>query len=155
MADISHNLVKSLFDYKDGHLYWKKNNKLAGSLKPTGYIVIEVNEKNIMAHRLVWLYHHETLNGFVDHIDGNKSNNKIENLRIATKAQNCWNKKIYPTNKVGIKGIRKRSDTNKYEVRISVNNKRLVLGSYDDLELAELVMIEARDKHHKEFANHG
>jgi uncharacterized protein YkuJ len=155
MADISHTLVKSLFDYKDGNLYWKKNNKLAGSLKPLGYIVIEVNNVNIMAHRLVWLYHNEHLDGYIDHIDGNRSNNRIENLRIATKAQNSWNRKNNFNNKTGVKGVRLRKDNNKFEVRICVNKKRYVLGSYDDLELAELVMMEARDKYHGKFANHG
>lgn len=153
--DIDHSLVKTLFYYKDGHLYWKKNNKKAGSLKPSGYIVVEVNNKNMMAHRLIWMYHYGKLDKFIDHIDGNKSNNKIENLRLATKSQNCLNKKRTTLNTTGYKNVRFRKDNSKYEVRVTYNKKRLVLGSFDNLELADLVAKEARDKYHMEFANHG
>jgi len=153
--DIDSSLVKSLFNYRDGELFWKKNNKKAGCFKPTGYIVIEVNNKNMMAHRLVWMYHYGKIDSYIDHIDGNKANNKIENLRLATKAQNCWNKKIVSLNKTGYKGVRLRKDTGKYESRITFNKKQIILGSFDDLELADLVATEARDKYHREFANHG
>ena len=153
--DIDHTEVKSLFTYKDGDLYWKKNNKKAGSLKPSGYTVIEVNKKNMMAHRLIWMYHYGQVDNFIDHIDSDKNNNKIENLRIATKAQNCWNKKIHPLNTTNCKNVRFRKDSGKYEARITYNKKRIVLGSFDDLELADLVAKEARNKYHKEFAHHG
>jgi len=152
---LDQNQVKSLFDYKDGHLYWKKNGKKAGYLRPTGYHSVEVNGKGLMLHRLIWIYHFGKPNAFIDHIDGNKSNNKIENLRLATKNQNSYNKKIHPNNKLGIKGLRLRKDNNKYEARICVDGKRLVLGGFDDLELAELVIFEARDKYHGVYANHG
>ena len=150
--------LHSLFEYKDGNLIWKIKNtkgKVAGSLKPTGYKVIEVDGKNIMAHRLVWIMHNGNFDGYIDHIDGNRANNRIENLRIVDKVKNQWNRKISHNNKIGIKGIRLRKDNNKFEARICVNSKRIVLGSFDDLELAKLVIIEARNKYHKEFANHG
>ena len=153
--DIDHNLVKTLFYYKDGDLYWKKNNRKAGCLKPTGYIVVEVNNKNMMAHRLIWMYHFGKVDKFIDHIDGNKSNNKIENLRLATKSQNCLNKKISILNTTGCKGVRLRKDSGKYEARITYNKKQMILGCFDDLKLADLVATEARNKYHKEFANHG
>jgi hypothetical protein len=153
--DIDPALVKSLFNYKDGELFWKKNNKKAGSLKPTGYTVIEVNNKNMMAHRLIWMYHYGRVDNFIDHIDSNKSNNKIENLRLATKSQNCYNKKINPLNTTGCKGVRLRKDSGKYEARVTYNKKQIILGSFEDLELADLVAKEARNKYHKEFAHHG
>jgi hypothetical protein len=150
--------LHSLFEYKDGDLIWKTKKfkgKIAGSLKPTGYKVIEIGGKNIMAHRLVWAMHNGNFEGYIDHIDGNRSNNCIKNLRVVNRVQNQWNRKISHNNKLGIKGIRLRKDSNKYEARISINGSRLVLGSFDDLELAELVVMEARNKYHKEFANHG
>jgi hypothetical protein len=150
--------LHSLFEYKDGDLIWKTKKleeKIAGSLKPTGYKVIEISGKNIMAHRLVWVMHNGNFEGYIDHIDGNRSNNRIENLRVVNRVQNQWNRKISHNNTIGIKGVRLRKDSNKYEARISINGSRLVLGSFDDLELAELVVMEARNKYHKEFANHG
>jgi hypothetical protein len=158
MSDINPAELHSLFDYKDGVLTWKqgrKKGKVAGSLKPTGYTVVEIKNQNIMAHRLVWIMHNGSIDGQVDHINGNRSDNRIENLRVVTDYQNQWNRKIGKNNTIGIKGIRLRKDNNKYEARLCVNNKRIVLGSFDDLELAELVVMEARDKYHGKFANHG
>jgi hypothetical protein len=150
--------LHSLFEYKDGDLIWKVKNtkgKIAGSLKPTGYTVIEVDGKNIMAHRLVWIMHNGNFEGYIDHIDGNRSNNRIENLRVVDRTKNQWNRKISHNNPIGVKGVRFRKDSNKFEARLTVNGKRMVLGSFKDLELAQLVVMEARNKYHKEFANHG
>jgi hypothetical protein len=158
MSEINPAELHSLFDYKDGILTWKQGHKkgrVAGSLKPTGYTVVEINNNNIMAHRLVWMMHNGSFDGFIDHIDGNRSNNKIENLRLATVLQNSWNRKNNSNNKTGVKGVHQIKATKKYQARICIGNKRLVLGSFDDLELAELVVSEARNKYHGEFANHG
>ena len=158
MTDIDPAKLHSLFDYKDGVLTWKqgrKKGRVAGSLKPTGYTVVEINNNNIMAHRLVWMMHNGSFEGFIDHIDGNRSNNKIENLRLATVLQNSWNRKNNSNNRTGVKGVHQIKATNKYQARICIGNKRLVLGSFEDLELAELVVMEARDKYHGKFANHG
>ena len=158
MTEIDPAELHSLFDYKDGVLTWKqgrKKGRVAGSLKPTGYTVVEIKNQNIMAHRLVWIMHNGSFEGFIDHIDGNRSNNKIENLRLATVLQNSWNRKNNSNNRTGVKGVHQIKATNKYQARICIGNKRLVLGSFEDLELAELVVMEARDKYHGKFANHG
>ena len=158
MADIDPVELHRLFKYNNGNLVWKQgrlSGKIAGSLKPTGYIVVEINNVNIMAHRLVWLMHFGSFEGQIDHINGNRADNRIENLRIVTNTQNQWNRKISKNSKTGIKGVRVRPDNGKFEARICVNNKRVILGSYDDLELAELVTMEARDKYHGKYANHG
>lgn len=150
--------LQSLFDYKDGSLIWKCKNtkgKVAGTLRPQGYTVVEINSRPIMAHWIVWVMHNGSFDGQIDHIDGNRSNNRIENLRIVTRTQNQWNRKVSSNNKVGIKGVRLRKDSNKYEVRIAVNKRRLILGSYEDLELAELVAFMAREKYHGAYAKHG
>jgi hypothetical protein len=158
MSEIDPVKLHELFDYKEGNLVWKCKNtkgKIAGSLKPHGYTIVEIDGKPIMAHWIVWIMHNGSFDGQIDHIDGNRSNNKIENLRVVTQAQNQWNRKISANNTIGVKGIRLRKDTNKYEARITVCGKRIVLGSYKDLELAELVAKEARLKYHKQYANHG
>jgi len=154
--------IRSLFEYQDGHLYWRINRgfqrcsgKRAGRLTPYGYVSIEIDGKSHQAHRLIWAYHYGVSAMFIDHIDGDRANNKIENLRVCTKIQNAHNRKRCKRNTSGIKGIRIRSDSGKYEARITVNNKRIVLGSFEDIDLAELVMFMAREKHHGAFANHG
>jgi hypothetical protein len=99
------------------------------------------------------------LNGYVppilDHIDGNRSNNKIENLRAATVSQNLQNSKTYKSNTSGIKGVSWEKDRNKWKVQIMLRGKNKVIRNLEDLELAELVAIEVRNKYHGEYANHG
>jgi hypothetical protein len=94
------------------------------------------------------------LPNFIDHIDCNKSNNKIENLRVATKSQNQCNRAITLLNKSGVKNVSWSKDRKEWVVQISVNGKKKFIGRYKDLELADLVAQEARDKFHGKFARH-
>lgn len=160
--EITQELVRYLFDYKNGALYWKnsrstkiKPGDFAGSRDKWGYINIDINNKKQKAHRLVFLYHHGYLPEIVDHINGNPSDNNIENLRAATKSENARNAKRNSNNTSGVKGVIKYKDSGKYGVFVTLNYNRMYLGVYDDLELAELVATEARNKYHGEFANHG
>ena len=152
--------VRDYFDYTDGILYWKvqKSNVVkvgqpAGSLdERTGYYRIHINSKLYKTHRFIFLYHHGYLPEFVDHIDNIKLNNKINNLREATKSQNCMNQKVSTRNTTGIKGVMWHKRDKKWYVQIRVNSKCHSFGYYDDKELAELVAIEATNKLHKEFS---
>jgi len=98
--------------------------------------------------------HHGYLPKQIDHIDGNPANNKIANLREASQSQNMWNRNANTNSMSKIKGI-KIHQNGKYQVRLQVNKKSMYFGLYVDLELAELVAIEARNKFHGEYANHG
>lgn len=97
---LTQKYVRSLFDYKDGNLYWKvrkayriKIGDLAGYVNITGYQEVIIDGKSYKAHRLIFLYHHGYLPKFLDHIDCNKLNNDINNLREATKSQNKMNQR--------------------------------------------------------------
>ena len=155
---LTQEYLKSVVEYKDNNLYWSSSRQkikagtLAGTVSSNGYRVIQLNCKIYKAHRLIFLYHHGYLPNFVDHIDGNKLNNAIENLRPATKSQNCQNKKLQNNNKSGIKGVYWLKRNQKWAVQINVNNKRIFLGVYKDIEFAELVSNEARLKYHQQFA---
>lgn len=149
--------LKTAFDYKDGNLYWKistsnvvKIGDKAGYIRKDGYVKITFNKKCYLLHRLIFAFHHGYLPKMLDHIDGNPSNNKIENLREANDFQNSWNKKVRPDSVSGIKGVWK--NYKKWGVTIQANKKVMYFGSFEDLELAELVAIEARNKYHGEFA---
>ena len=153
--------VQELFEYRDGALYWKKVNPLAhiikvgdkvGSRHHTGYVYTKVNGINMAEHRLIFLLHHGYLPEEVDHIDNNRANNKIENLRAATALTNAQNATIRKDNTSGVKGVHWNKNRNNWRVRVQVNNKRIVIGDFKDLELAELVAIEARNKYHGQFA---
>ncbi len=156
---LSHADVLELFDYKDGQLIRKTGRKgdkgsVAGCIhKGTGYVHVKIKEKSFKAHRLVFLLHHGYMPDIIDHIDGDKTNNRIENLRAATKAENCQNQKIRSTNKSGIKGVSFNKTYKKWSVNICRNYKIMHIGMYDDLKLAEFVAIDATNKIHNQFSS--
>lgn len=142
------------FDYKNGNLYKK------GGLKPLlasidGYRVVRIGTKMCKMHRIIFMMHHGYMPKIVDHIDGNTFNNKITNLREATQTENAQNRKIDKTNKSGFKNVNWHKKSQKWVVQISSFNKKIHVGLFDDVELADLVAQEARNKFHKSFANHG
>lgn len=154
------NEIKSLLFYENGNLYWKVKvtrqinaGDLAGHTDVRGYRVIRINKKLYKAHRIIFFMHHGFLPKYVDHINGNKSDNRIENLREATHSQNAHNSKIRKDSKVGVKNVRWDRSNNKWRVDVQINKKRIFFGRYEDLELAELVAIEARNKYHGDFAH--
>jgi len=158
---ITQTLVKELFDYKDGELYWKvsphgkiKVNTITGTYHPNGYKLTKINGKIYRNHRIIFLMFNGYLPKCIDHIDGNKLNNKIENLREANFSENGLNSKKPKNNTSGTKNITYNKVTNRWRVRIIVNGSMKTIGSYKDIELAELVAFEARNKFHKEFARH-
>lgn len=156
-AELAHHL----FRYNDGKLYWRVclNNRApigseAGSYNPHNKRrTVRVEGKLYYIHRLIYLMHHGYVPLEVDHIDTDRRNNKIENLRAATPAQNQRNKPIQRNNTSGHKNIRKKNG--KWTVELKVNGKSKYFGQHEDLEIAVLVASEARDKYYGEFANHG
>ncbi len=155
--------VKYLFSYDSGFLYWNmdrglktKKGGLAGYLnKSTGRWNVMIDKKMYRYHRVIYLYHYGTMPDYIDHIDGDKLNNNIENLRACTSSQNNYNRIKQKNNKSGVKGVHWSTAHGKWYARISVNKKPMYLGTYDDLNEAALVVDAARKKHHKEFANSG
>ena len=107
-ARLSMKEVQELFDYKDGNLYWKKASskrikigKKIGNQHPKNkYIQFVYRGKLYMLHRLIWLWHgNELVDGLeIDHIDRDRSNNKIENLRQVSKSVNNANRKAIYVN---------------------------------------------------------
>lgn len=154
--------IKNLFDYFDGNLIWKtssarrvKVGDIAGGTngKKQPYKRIRVNGKRYLAHRLIFLWHHGYMPEIIDHINGNVEDNRIENLRSATKSQNGINSKKPSNNTSGNKNVYWYSAGKKWEVRLTSQKKVFYFGRFEDYELAELVALEARDKYHGKFAN--
>jgi len=153
--------LHELFFYQDGKLLWKKSGSgrnvgdEAGMITEKGYRRIKIDGKLHMAHRLVWAYHFDSVPEYIDHIDENKLNNTIGNLRQATKVQNGCNISFRKNNKSGVKGVYWAKREQKWVAELSIDKKIKRVGYFDDIELAELVVMEARDKYHGAFANHG
>jgi len=104
----------------------------AGS--PTnGYISIMIDGQNYRCHRLAWLYvHGEFPNGNLDHINRNKTDNRIANLRIASKKQNAENTGIQSNNKSGYRGVFWNSRKCKWQAQIKNNGKQFHLGFFEN-----------------------
>ena len=153
-----------LFDYADGKLYWRQDRasqkckgKVAGALNNDGYSKVRVRELggSIGVHRVIYCMQHGYMPDFIDHINGNRDDNRIENLRAVTQQQNSYNGKIRTHNTSGSKNVSWNKRLQKWGVSITVNYKRKFLGLFEDLELADLVATEARNKYHGAYANHG
>ena len=148
--------INDLFVYKDGFLYKKLKtgflcSKKSGTKTHNGYEKVQIGNKSYLSHRIIYFLHHQTLPEFIDHIDGNTLNNKIENLRACSRSQNNMNCKQRETNISGHKGVSYRSKQKKWFVEIQENKVRHYLGFFDDFELACFVADEGRNLYHKEF----
>ena len=151
----------SLFEYKDGELYWKvaRSNRVkvgqkTGWVSKIGYVYVNVNKIPTCAHRIIFAMHYGHFPEQVDHINGNKSDNRIENLRAATRSENYWNAKTRADNTSGIKGIHWESQRNKWRASCNKHGKRYDAGFFDDIEEAKTALHILRSSIHGNFAKH-
>ena len=159
---LSKDRLHELFDYRDGNFYWKldkgraKKGDKANRMTDGRYEQIKFDQELHWFHRVVFVYHHGYLPQTIDHANGNKLDNRIENLRPATYSENNANIGLRKNNKLGIKNVCWNKAKNAW--RVCVENKQIGVKyqkDFKDLELAELVAMEARDKFHGKYANHG
>ena len=143
-----------------GVFIWKKvgSNRVkvgspAGCRTKNGYWHIGVKGKWAYAHRLAWLYvHGEWPDSLIDHIDGNRSNNRIGNLRKTDMAGNAINGKVRSTNKSGHQGVSWDKEKGKWVVMVSPEKyKRKLVGRFDRLEDAIKASEAARKELYGEF----
>jgi hypothetical protein len=159
-STLTKEILHDLFIYKDGLLYKKpKSNRcrsdiIIGRNNGNGYLRTAINYKSYYIHRLIFVMFYGYFPKQIDHIDGNRSNNRIENLREANNAQNNWNKTTTKANTSGRKNVYWHSAAKKWAVEIKVNTVKKYIGIFDDLELADLVAQEARNKYFGSWANH-
>lgn len=155
------NRLHDLFEYRGGHLYRRettshnavKNSVVKGSISGK-YYRVRVDGKRYGVHQIVFFMFHNYLPSKIDHIDLNKLNNRIENLRAATDTENARNKSMPKRNTSGAKGVSWHKPNESWRVQIKISNCVHHIGYFKDFELAELVATEARNKYHGAFANH-
>ena len=140
-----------------GLLTWKvsqskgRAGRIAGHVRKDGYIIVGIDGDHYLAHRLAWLaVYGEWPDKFIDHVDGNPSNNRIANLRLASPAVNSQNVRVARCTSVsGVLGVRFRNDTGKWIAKIQVNGKRLYLGSFNSDSDAHAAYVRAKRDFHE------
>lgn len=100
--------------------------------KRTGYSRIRIGKTRYSAHRLAWLYVHGEFPEAIDHINGNRLDNRICNLRSVTQSVNCKNYGVPIDNKTGVMGVRKENRTGKWTAQIRANRKFMHIGTFED-----------------------
>jgi hypothetical protein len=127
-----------------------------GTPQSKGYLELMIDRKRYLAHRIIWFY---MTKGWpkdqIDHINGNRSDNRWINLREATGLQNNANSKIPVTNTSGLKGVTWQSQNKKWRAQLSINNKQKYLGSFETKEEAYLAYCQAAKELRGEYARFG
>lgn len=124
---------------------------VAGCDNGQGYIRIYVDGAPHKAHRLAWLYVHGVWPAEdMDHKNLNRADNRLANLREATRAENANNRRAFKNNVVGVKGV--SPFRGKWKAQIQVNGKKLGLGYFDSIDAAAAAYRKAALVHHRSFA---
>lgn len=157
---ITQERLKELVKYEPetGQMTWRVNKARGakvggrvGSIQAFGYLETKIDGVCYRVHRLAWFYYYgDWPRAEIDHIDGNRTNNVISNLREATRAQNCQNKSRSSLSKIGVKGVGFHNGA--YRARINVNNKQIYLGHFKTIEEAHEAYCKAARELHGEFA---
>ena len=125
----------------------------SGTLLNIGYRQVTLNNKRYFLHRLAWLYvHGQFPDQELDHVNGNRADNRIDNLRLVSKKQNMENQCLRADNRSGYRGVSWSNGKKKWIAQVCHNNKRQTVGRFDTVEEAALAAKQARDQlftHHK------
>jgi hypothetical protein len=130
--------------------FTRKGKRAGASDCCKGYRRIMYESKVYKEHRLAWYFHYGVWpENQIDHINGIKDDNRIENLRDVSQTINMYNKvNAYETNPTGYLGV--ATSGKKYQARLKVDSKLLYLGTYDTPEEAHKVYMEVKQVHAKE-----
>lgn len=158
--DLTHlePIIKECLRYcpKTGAIIWIKQKgkrvtpgMAAGTLDISGYIKIGLNKHNLRAHRIAWFLHYGAWPvNQVDHIDGDRANNRINNLRDVTQSDNQHN--IYDSNignkSTGLRGVTKKKGR-RFQAKITVHGVIKHLGSFDTAQRASYAYQDAKLKY--------
>lgn len=155
--------LKEIFDYnpETGLLVWKNRTnsrnwagKEAGTKHNQGYKKVTVYGETYLIHRIIWKLVTGNEAEEIDHIDGVRANNKVENLRAVTAAENHKNTQKSSKNTSGVTGVLFENRTRKPVARIKVNGVTISLGTFDTFEAAVFARKAAEIKY-KFHKNHG
>lgn len=157
---LTQDYLKSVirYDTETGDFTWLKSVSKRVSVGQSagyvdeGYLKIKIDGTKYRAHRLAWFYVHGVWpDNLLDHEDGDALNNRISNLRLATRTQNNRNKTMYSNNTSGVTGVTWCNEMLAWRVRLRLNGVNNHLGFFADLEEATIAADGFRQNHHEEF----
>lgn len=130
----------SLFKTKGSADYWNKmyaSKECFCTRDAQGYNVGSIRDKQMYAHRVAWaITHGEWPDGLIDHINGERTDNRFKNLRCVTKAENGRNQGLKSTNTSGVQGVMWHKKVKRWTAEIKFNNQRIRLGTFKDFDQA-------------------
>ena len=155
---ITQELLKELFNLVDGELIYKVRTNprtlvgaKAGNTSGAGYLSVKLAGKRHYIHRLVWLYTTgEWPSTELDHIDGDKLNNRFSNLRQASRMENLRNSRLQANSTSGYRGVT-RLVGGKWQAQANVAGKYVYLGSYATALEASMAYETFAKANHGEF----
>jgi hypothetical protein len=130
------------YDSDTGVFVWRQkrgrqvNGSVAGSPHNAGYWSIRVDGRALLAHRLAWMYVHGDWPSEIDHINGDRRDNRIANLRHVTRQQNCRNAAMRSHNQTGVNGVAYYQRYRRFRVIMTVDGQSRYLGSFKTLDEA-------------------
>ena len=156
---ITKEYLKQVFHYnpKSGLFTRLRNSKrykigeTAGCITKVGYVIIRIDGLLYPAHRLAWLYMYGDYEKILDHKDMCKSNNKIDNLRLANKSENGFNRHKPFNNTSGFKGVTWCAHASKWRAKTKYKNKHIHLGLFITKELAYEAYVNFAKINHGEY----
>lgn len=153
------DIANEYFIYENGKLFWKKKcarNVVAGRRvgcldTAVGYRSIHFRKRNYREHHIIYLLCTGIFPKSLDHINGIRDDNRIENLRELSQEFNSKNRGLNKNSTTGHTGVYKNIRGDWY-VQVRINGKSKTIGTYSDFELACLVADEARSKYYGKYA---
>ena len=157
--ELTQQRLRELLDYdaETGEFRWRvsqggkaKAGDKAGCRQPRGYWKIRIDGKDYRPHRLAFLYAHGRFpSQDIDHRNGIRHDNRLSNLREATRSENLANGKV---RRLGLKGVHFHKRQGKWQAQIQKNGKNFHLGTFDTELEAHAAYVQAANQLHGEFA---
>lgn len=145
-------LIKFQYCPSTGTITRRSTGREIGSTNTGGYRQATINGTIYLVHRLAWVFITGKLpDSYIDHINGNKLDNSMTNLREVSHAENMLNKQVYKNNSSGFKGVYYSKSKNRYEAQVRLNGIKYTYGGFLTAEEASIAYEQKSAALFKEF----